>query len=154
MTHDLGPSRAQIARMRGNITTLIREAQRRRRRRARVALGATAAVVAASLTAGIVASVLPDEIVAGAYVCFEADSLDATPHGMPYPVDLTPPTTTAGQVEAALLLCAIAFEREGVEAPDPTVCRLPDLRLGVFPNLDRRDDREFCSSLGLLDPED
>jgi hypothetical protein len=154
MTHDLGPSRAQIARMRGNITALIREAQRRRRRRARVALGATAAVVAASLTAGIVASVLPDEVVAGAYVCFETDDPAAVAHGMPFPVDLDPPTTTEDQVDAALLLCAIAFERERIDARAPTACRLPDLRLGVFPNVERRGDREFCSSLGLLTPED
>ena len=154
MTRDLGPSRSQVARMRGNITTLILAAQRRRRRRARLALSATAGIVAASLTVGVVIHVLPDEIVAGAYVCFTADDPRSVSHGMPYPLDLEPPQTTEDQVAAALDACAVAFAREGVSAPDPTVCRLGDLRLGVFPNIERLDGDAFCSSVGLLQPED
>ncbi len=154
MTGDLGPSRAQIARMRGNITALILESRRRRRRHARLALGATAAAVAAVLTAGIVERVFPDEIVAGAYVCYTADSTGSAAHGMPYPLDLEPPSTTQGQVDAALLLCGLAYAREGVDAPDPTACRLPDLRLAVFPNVARLEHHAFCTSVGLLHPED
>lgn len=154
MSRELGPSRAQISRMRGNITNLILSAQRRRRRRARIALVATAGVVAASLTAGIVIRTLPDEVVAGTYLCFEADDPQAFAHGMVYPVDLTPPTSVDGQVSAALLLCATVFERENILAPDPTACRLTDLRIGVFPNLERWDDDAFCTSLGLLVPTD
>lgn len=154
MIPELGPSRAQVARMRGNITTLILAGQRRRRRRARIALAATAGLVAASLTAGIVLSAIPDDVVAGTYLCFETDDPNSVPHGMPYPMDLEVPDTTAEQVSAAILLCAIAFEREQIVAPDPTVCRLVDRRLGVFPNVERLDDDAFCSALGLLQPED
>ncbi len=153
MTGDLGPSRAQIARMRGNITTLIVAEQRRQRRQLRLALSATAAVVAASLMLGVAAT-LPERITAGTYVCFTADDTGSAAHGMPYPLDLEPPDTIDGQVAAAIIVCGLAYEREGVEAPAPTVCRLADLRLAVFPNLERRDRDGFCAALGLLDPRD
>lgn len=151
----LGPSPAQIDRMRRNIGDLIAARRRERSRRVRtsVIVGAAAAALVVS-AASIVVVAMPPEVTAGSYACFTDDDLGATTHTIGYPDDLERPQTTADQVAAAVELCAVAFHANGLEPPaDPTVCRLADLRLGVFPNAARLDDEALCTSLGLAVPE-
>lgn len=150
----LGPSPTQIARMRARIAEGVARRTRERRRRARLTMAVSAAALAALVTAGsIVVATWPREVTAGGYLCFVADDPAATSHSIGYPTDLEPPETAPERVAAALEMCAIAYGAEGITAPHPTVCELPDLRLAVFPNLRSVDDAEFCASLGLGIPD-
>jgi hypothetical protein len=105
-----------------------------------VGLGITAATI------GIAAA--PPEVQATGYSCYVADDLGADVHVMPYPDGIEPPAG-AERIAAALEMCDIAFGMNGVQVAEPTVCELRDLRLGVFPNSERLDADELCTSLGL-----
>lgn len=151
----LGPSPAQVARMSDRIATRIVELRRRRRRRVRVAIATGSLLAIGSLTAaGFAVSRSEPEVRAAGYACYFADDRNTQPQVIGFPTDLEPPTTTTGQVAAALELCDIAYGAHGQTVTDPVVCELPDLRLAVFPNARALDGDEFCASLGLGDPLD
>ena len=153
-TPDHGPSPAQIARMRAKIADGILERRKRTRVRRRVAVGVSLVAVASLVTGGVILATLPESS-KESFVCYTADDLAATWHGISYPVDLEPPTAVSEQITWALDLCVIARDLQNIPQPaEPVVCRLPDLRLGVFPNERGRAAAELCDELGLLGPRD
>ena len=151
---NLGPSPAQITLMGHNIVARIAARTARRRRRVRIAIAGGAIAVGLGITAATIGiTAAPPEVQAIGYSCYVADDLGAEFHVMPYPDGLEPPAG-AERIAAALAMCDIAFGQYGVQVPDPTVCELRDLRLAVFPNSERLDADELCTSLGLgLPPE-
>lgn len=154
MTTDYGPSPAQIARMRAKIADGIVVRRKRTRVRRRVTVAAAAVAAASLVTGGVVLATLPDSS-RSSFVCYSADDLASTWHGISYPMDLVPPTSVSEQIPWALELCVIARDIAQFPQPtDPVVCRLPDLRLGVFPNEEERTQNEVCADLGLLEPLD
>jgi hypothetical protein len=148
------PTPMQVARMRAKIAEGIRVRERRGRVRRRVAVGVSLVAVASLVTGGVILATLP-ETSKSSFVCYTADDLGSEWHGISYPMDLEPPTAVSEQITWALDLCVIARDSQGLAQPaDPVVCRLPDLRLGVFPNGRGRADDELCDELGLLGPRD
>lgn len=145
----LGPSAAQITMMSHNITARIAEAARRRRRRQRIAIAGAAVGAGLAVTAaGIgVAAIAPAEQ-GFATSCYLTDD----PRGEFTSIVFLDEQSSADDPEPAAFAieaCAVVYGNEGVLAPDPTVCELPDLRLGVFPNARALDDAAFCRALGL-----
>lgn len=148
----LGPSPAQIARMRRGVADRIVARARRVRRRRRLVVLSSAVAIVGLVTASAVVNTLPRQI-QGTFACHVADSLDATTHSISYPLDLPPPEDVTEQVAAAVELCELAYRINRVPVPpDPAVCRLPDLKLGVFPDADGVGDAALCASLGLALP--
>lgn len=145
----LGPSPAQIRLMGHNIAAEIAARRVRRRRHARIAIAAAGLAIGLVVTAaGIRVATAPADVQMTGYSCYQADDPRGISDSIGYPDDIEPPTA-AERVDAAIEMCLIAFGHNGVHAPDPTVCELPDLRLGVFPNTFRVEDTELCRSLGL-----
>ncbi|HWH97331.1 MAG TPA: hypothetical protein VNS80_03105 [Pseudolysinimonas sp.] len=150
----LGPSNAQITFMSHNISARIAKTRVRRRRRIELGIAAGGVVVGIALTAaGILVTSAPSAVQATGYSCFVADDPRSNYAVMPLPGDVEPPVGDE-RIALALEMCNVAFERDGTEAPYPTVCELPDLRLAVFPNLRAVGGTEFCTSLGLGTPGD
>ena len=149
----LGPSPAQVTLMGHNIAAKIVAARARRRKRVRVAIGAGVLMAGVAITAaGIAVAAAPPEVQATGYTCFATDDPNGVFHVVPYPDDLPAPAPDQ-RVTAALEMCALGFSMNGVQAPHPTVCELPDFRLAVFPNQFGLEAEEFCASLGLGRPE-
>lgn len=149
----LGPTPAQVARMRRGVADKILARTRRARRQRRVVIASSAVAIVGLVTASAVVTTLPRQI-QGNFSCYAADSLDATAHSISYPGDLVPPEDIAEQAAAAIELCRIAYRQNRVPVPDdPVVCRLPDLRLGVFPDEQSLGDRALCAALGLPLPQ-
>ena len=145
----LGPSPAQITLMGHNISAKIVAARARRRKRIRLVIGGAALATVLGITGAAVAvATAPPEVQAKGYTCFAADDPAGVFHVVPYPDDLPAPAPDQ-RVLAALEMCALGFSMNGIQAPHPTVCTLPDLRLGVFPNTRGLEAVEFCRSLGL-----
>jgi len=145
---NLGPSPAQITIMGHNISARILAAKARRRRRARLAVAAGAVTVGVALTAaGIGVATAPPAVQATMFTCFPMDDPRSTPTGINALDGVE--HEGAARVAAALAACDFVFGLDGVQTPDPTACELPDLRLGVFPNVRQVDDDEFCRDLGL-----
>jgi len=147
----LGPSPAQITIMGHNISARIVAVKARRRRRVRMAIGAAALAIGLGVTAaGIRAATAPPAIQASMFSCYSVDDPRSDPTG----IDAFDGIVHEGtdRVEAALEACSYIFGQDGVQTPGPTACELPDLRLGVFPNVEQVADDEFCASLGLGRP--
>jgi len=140
--------------MRAKIAEGILAREKRLGARQRVTVGLSLVAAASLVTGGAILATLPDSA-AASFVCYTADDLASTWNGISYPLDLEPPTSVSEQITWALDLCVISRDLEGIPQPaDPIVCRLPDLRLGVFPNADGRTQDEVCADLGLLEPHD
>jgi len=150
----LGPTPSQITMMGHNISARIVAAKARRRRQVRVTVAAGAVALGLGITAaGIGVATAPPATRASMFSCYPADDLGSSPTGIDAFDGIVPESTE--RVAAALAACDYVFGVNGVPTPDPTACELPDLRLGVFPNVERVDDEEFCTSLGLgLPPVD
>jgi hypothetical protein len=151
---NLGPSPAQITLMGHNIVAAIAARRARRRRQMRIAVAAGAVSLALGMTAGAVGiSIAPTELQESAFTCFLTDDPRGAFANVQNFDDLSG-MDAAERVTLALESCAIGFGDAGVPAPQPTACELRDLRLGVFPNSERLDAAELCTSLGLgLPPE-
>ena len=145
---NLGPSPAQITIMGHNIAARISTRRRQRRRTARLALAGGALLVGVTLTAAVYAvASAPREVQAGTFNCYSADALDSEFSAVWFGDHAV---TAAARIAAAVEACEISYGMDGVLAPQPTACELPDLRLAVFPNVERIDDVEaFCTALGL-----
>jgi len=145
----LGPSPAQITMMGRNIAARIAEATRRRRRRRRIAIGGMIVAVGLALTAaGPVVASVPPAVQDAVVVCFSDDDVRSDYAS----IEILPELRGARGdrlVGIAVDTCAVVYGNRGVFAPDPTVCELPDLRLGVFPNLRALDHAAFCRGLGF-----
>lgn len=153
-TPETGPTAAQVARMRAKIADGIRSRERRKLLHRRVAAGVSVVVVASLVTGGAILATLP-ELSRQSFVCYAGDALDADREEIGYPIDLVPPTDVSEQVTWALDLCVIARDMRGFPPPaDPVVCRLDDLRFGVFPNESGLPDGELCEQLALRLPLD
>jgi hypothetical protein len=145
----LGPSPAQITMMGHNISARIVAAKWRRRRRVRLTIAAAGLAAGVAVTAaGIGVAAAPPDVQARGFTCYTVDDLSGVFHVVPYPQDLPAPSPSE-RVAAALEMCDLGYGMNGVQAPHPTACVLPDLRIGVFPNLRGLEAGEFCESLGL-----
>lgn len=146
-THELGPSAAQIALMGQRIDAGTRRIDRVRRVRTRIAVGAAVLGLAAAITGAavaIAAAGAPEQ--ARVFDCH----LTADPAGEAGRIWFDDQGLDAGsRVELAVTLCADRYALLGETVPQPTACELPDLRLAVFPNVERLDEEAFCASLGL-----
>lgn len=144
----LGPSHAQITMMGHNISARIVAARARRRRQIRLTIAAGAVTVGVALSAaGIGVATAPPAVQETVFSCFPVDNPGSTVASISALDGLA--HEGADRVHAALEACTYLYGFNGVQSPDPTACELPDLRLGVFPNLEKVDDEEFCRSLGL-----
>lgn len=150
----LGPSPAQIAMMGHNIQAQLDDRARRRRRRTRgLALGVgLALLIGGSVTAAALAvRPAPDEQIRYLVDCYPTPAITPDDFGrvlfLPEENDDVPFGS-----EFALMQCLRAYEREQIDAPNPTVCELADLRLGVFPNPEDIPQEQFCVALGLHAP--
>lgn len=145
--HEIGPSAAQIALMGQRIDAGTRRIDRRRRIQTRLALAAAALGLAAAVTGAAiaVAAAGPTEQ-ARVFDCHLTADVDGVVGRIGFDDQGVDP---GSRVELALALCADRFEVLGESVPNPTACELPDLRLAVFPNVDRLDEEDFCASLGL-----
>lgn len=145
--HEIGPSPAQIALMGQRIDAGARRIDRRRRIQTRIALGAAVLGLASAVTGAAVA-------VAAAGAAEQARVFDchltADPAGDAGRIWFDDQGIDPGsRVDLAVALCADRYELLGESVPFPTACELPDLRLAVFPNVDRLEEEAFCASLGL-----
>lgn len=150
---DLGPSPAQIDRMRRKVGDGIATVARRRAHLRRAASGIGAIAIAAAVTAGTLNAGFKNDPTDGLYLCHLVDARDTVITGIGYPIDLVPPP--AGSEEAvatAIEMCEASYERLGVDAPDPAVCNLFDNRLAVFPNSKGLENDAFCDWIGLPGP--
>lgn len=150
----LGPSPAQIAMMGHNIQAQLGDRARRRRRRTRgLALGiGLGLLIGGSVTAAALAvRPAPAEQIRYVVDCYPAPAVSAD-FGrvlfLPEENDDVPFGS-----EFALMQCIRTYEREQIDAPNPTVCELADLRLGVFPNPEAIPREQFCVALGLHAPD-
>lgn len=148
----LGPTSAQITMMGHLIHARIDDGRRRRRRRRLTALvGGLALAVGVAVTAAAIAvRPAPDDQVRYLVDCHPEPALTEEYSRVLYLPDEDSDVPFGS--EFALLQCTRIYERMGVDAPNPTVCELSDLRLGVFPNRDELPADEFCLRLGLAAP--
>jgi hypothetical protein len=150
---DVGPSAAQIARMRRKIDDRVAAVERGRFRRRRALVGVVAVAAATTIAAAQLNAAFTPEETAGLYICHLVDVRDTETHGITYPLDLMPPRAgTDEEVDAAIEMCGMIYAQFGLPVPDPAVCRLFDGRVAVFPNEAGRENGDFCSWIGLPGP--
>ncbi|QHC56787.1 hypothetical protein EV639_11444 [Rathayibacter tanaceti] len=166
MTIDLGPTPEQLARMRHAVFTGIALRQRVARRRRLAGLGVAAVVAIGTSAAAIAVTQATNDEANTRFDCYSAPDLRAeriTTALADDDRDAFALLPLDARVDAALDTCRASWSAvpDGavsggapIEVENPTVCVLPDSRLGVFPNPEDTDTDLFCEGLGATAPAD
>lgn len=160
---DLGPTPEQLSRMRSSILTDIAVRHRVTRRRA-VGFSLAAVVAIGTSAAAIAITQVSTDQANTSFDCYSVADLRAK-HTTTALVDDARDAFTllplADRITAAIDACQVSWSAVPdqpypgsgpVAVENPTVCVLPDRRLGVFPNPADQPTHLFCESLGVAPP--
>lgn len=149
----------RLDRIKLNVAENIRKQARRRTLTHRLGIAAAAVVLGGAVTAATLqVAPAPRSAINNSADCYDVDNVSAN-HGMAVwgpSIDDVPLVPLTDRVRTALELCQDVLNRaqgsSAVDLPQLTACQLPDNRLAVFPNREKKTDADLCALVGLHVP--